>query len=154
MNKHFSEKLEKAGTVDFEKHPAQEGWAKVQGSVDPRFAAGLPFPVPQMLEFKAFRNSGNFFQQFSRDFPGIFLGNARADPRNSHSLLEFSEFCEQTGRKAPAMLACNQKRSGDPNPQYFSKVLPYKWGACCRTNGRRTAVQMGGVLQGIPLFEA
>ena len=40
-----------------------------------------------------------------------------------------------------------QKRSGDPNPQYFSKstavqmggVLPYKWGAYCRTNGRRIA---------------
>ena len=36
---------------------------------------------------------------------------------------------------------------GDPNPQYFSKstavqmggVLPYKWGAYCRTNGRRIA---------------
>ena len=40
-----------------------------------------------------------------------------------------------------------QKRSGDPNPQYFAKstavqmggVLPYKWGAYCRTNGRRIA---------------
>ena len=48
----------------------------------------------------------------------------------------------------------SQKRSGDPNPQYFTKVLPYKWGAYCRTNGRRTAVQMGGVLQGCPFFEA
>ena len=36
----------------------------------------------------------------------------------------------------------------------FPKVLPYKWGACCRRNGRRTAVQMGGVLQGVPFFEA
>ena len=41
----------------------------------------------------------------------------------------------------------NQKRSGDPNPQYFSKstavqmggVLPYKWEAYCSTNGRRIA---------------
>ena len=40
-----------------------------------------------------------------------------------------------------------QKRSGDPNPPYFSKsiavqmggVLPYKWEAYCSTNGRRTA---------------
>ena len=48
----------------------------------------------------------------------------------------------------------NQKRSGDPNPQYFPKVLRYKWGAYCRTNGRRTAVQMGGVLWGFPFFEA
>ena len=40
-----------------------------------------------------------------------------------------------------------QKRSGDPNAQYFSKstavqmggVLPYKWEADCSTNGRRIA---------------
>ena len=40
-----------------------------------------------------------------------------------------------------------QKRSCDPNPQYFSKstavqmggVLPYKWEAYCSTNGRRIA---------------
>ena len=46
--------------------------------------------------------------------------------------------CEQTSI---------QKRSGDPNPQYFSKstavemggVLPYKWEAHCSTNGRRIA---------------
>ena len=41
----------------------------------------------------------------------------------------------------------DQKRSGDPNPQHFSKstavqmvgVLTYKWEAYCRTNGRRIA---------------
>ena len=49
------------------------------------------FPVPQILEFIAFRDSGKFFQQFSRDFPGVFLENPRTDPGNSHSLLEFSE---------------------------------------------------------------
>ena len=40
-----------------------------------------------------------------------------------------------------------QKRSGNPNPQYYSKsttvqmggVLPYKWEAYCSTNGRRIA---------------
>ena len=26
-----------------------------------------------------------------------------------------------------------------PTPSIFPKVLPYKWGAYCRTNGRRTA---------------
>ena len=40
-----------------------------------------------------------------------------------------------------------------PTPSTFSKVLPYKWEAYCRTNGRRTAVQMGGVLLGFPLFK-
>ena len=29
-------------------------------------------------------------------------------------------------------------------------ALPYKWEAYCRTNGRRTAVQMGGILLGFP----
>ena len=60
------------------------------GSVDPRFPAGLPFPVPEIREFVAFRDSGKFFQQFSRDFHGVFLENPRTDPGNSHSLLEFS----------------------------------------------------------------
>ena len=59
--------------------------------MDPRFPAGWPFPVPQILEFIAFRDSGKNFQQFSRDFIGVFLENPRTDPGNSHSLLEFSE---------------------------------------------------------------
>ena len=41
-----------------------------------------------------------------------------------------------------------------PTPNTFSKVLPYKWEAYCRTNRRRTAVQMGGVLLGFPFFKA
>ena len=36
-------------------------------------------------------DSGKIFQQFSRNFPGTFLQNSCTDPRNSHSLLEFSE---------------------------------------------------------------
>ena len=47
-----------------------------------------------------------------------------------------------------------EKRSGDPNPQYFSKSIAVQMGAYCRTNGGRTAVQMGGVLQDFPFFEA
>ena len=54
-------------------------------------------------------------------------------------------------RFRPSKLLSNQNLSGDPNPQYF---LAYKWEANCRTNGRRTAVQMGGVLLGFPFFEA
>ena len=69
-------------------------WGQGPGSVDPRFPAGLPFPVPEILEFVACRDSGKFFQQFSRSFPGTFLQNSCTDPGNSHSLLEFSEsFC-------------------------------------------------------------
>ena len=46
-----------------------EGSDKVLGSVDPRFAAGLPFLVPEIPEFKAFRDSGRIFQQFSSGTP-------------------------------------------------------------------------------------
>ena len=59
--KHLSEKLEKAGTVDFKKHPWGQGPPKVPG----RFA----FPVPVILEFVAFRDSGKFFQEFSSRTP-------------------------------------------------------------------------------------
>ena len=58
-------------------------WGQGPGSVDPRFPAGLPFPVPQIPEFVAFGDSGKIFQQFSSRTP--------QGPRNSHSLLEFSE---------------------------------------------------------------
>ena len=40
-----------------------------------------------------------------------------------------------------------------PTPSAFSKVLLYKWEAYCCTNGRRTAVQMGGVLLGFLLVQ-
>ena len=33
-------------------------WGQGPGSVDPRFPAGLPFPVSEILEFVAFRDSG------------------------------------------------------------------------------------------------
>ena len=66
-------------------------WGQGPSSVDPTFPAGLPFPMPEILEFVAFRDSGTIFQQFSRDFPGVFPENPRTDPGNSRSLLEFSE---------------------------------------------------------------
>ena len=51
------------------------------------FATGSSFPVPQILEFKAFHDS----ETFSSNFPGTFLQNFREDPGNSHSLLELSD---------------------------------------------------------------
>ena len=66
-------------------------WGQGSGSVDPKFAASLPFPVPEIPEFVAFRDSGKIFQRFSRHFPGVFLGKPRTDPGNSHSLIEFSD---------------------------------------------------------------
>ena len=35
----------------FRRTPRTEARHKVQGSVEPMFAAGLPFPVPEILEF-------------------------------------------------------------------------------------------------------
>ena len=55
-------------------------WGQGPGSVNPRFPAGLPFLVPEILEFVAFCDLGKFFQQFSRDFPGVFPENPRTDP--------------------------------------------------------------------------
>ena len=50
------------------KHPARRS-GQGPGSVDPRFLAGFPFPVPEMLEFVACRDSGIIFQQFSPQTP-------------------------------------------------------------------------------------
>ena len=36
----------------------------------------------------------------------------------------------------------------------FPKVWRYKWEAYCDTDGRRTAIQMGGVLKYFPLLRA
>ena len=88
---HFSfpifRKTREGWNCRFFKTSRTEGWGQGLGSVDPRFPAGWPFPVPQILEFIAFRDSGKIFQQFSRDFPEIFLQkNPRTDPGNSHSL--------------------------------------------------------------------
>ena len=79
-------------------------WGQSLGRVDPRFPAGLPFPVPEILEFLAFRDPGKIFQQFSRDFPGVFPENPRTDPGNSHSLLEFSELSTVTRK---LLLGCH-----------------------------------------------
>ena len=60
--------------------------------MDPRFpAAGGLSRCPKSQNLQHFAIREKFFQQFSRDFPGVFLENPRTDPGNSHSLLEFSE---------------------------------------------------------------
>ena len=49
---------EKAGTVDFEKHPARKVGTRSR-----------PVWTPETLEFIAFRDSGKIFQHFSRNSP-------------------------------------------------------------------------------------
>ena len=43
-----SEQLQKAELL--QQNPAQRGWVKVQGSVDPRFTAGLSSQCPEILD--------------------------------------------------------------------------------------------------------
>ena len=100
-------------------------WGQGPGSVDPRFPAGLPFPVPENLEFVAFRDSGKYFQQFSRDFPGVFLENPRTHPGNSHSLLEFSDISAYSG--CPQNMCLGERlrgnRSRGNRPERFREFL-------------------------------
>ena len=76
--------LDKAGTVDFKNTPHGRG-GPGPDSVDPRFPADLPFPVPKSQNCSVSR-FGNDFPAIFPDFPGVFLGNAGSDPENSYSL--------------------------------------------------------------------
>ena len=78
-----SEKLEKPVTVD-QKTPPAQCLGKVQG-VDLKFAAGLPFPVPAIIEFKAF---GLFCGLW--DFAGVVLRLPR-----SFKKIAFAEFLSE-----------------------------------------------------------
>ena len=70
--------VKKVVTVYSKEPPRTEGADKVRGILNPRLVAGLPFPVSELLEFKACHDSGNIFSQvLSRDSPGIILANPR-----------------------------------------------------------------------------
>ena len=58
-----------------------EGRHKVLGSVWTQCFRGLPFPVPEILEFKAFRDSGRVSSNFPRVFPEL----SSSTPAKSHS---------------------------------------------------------------------
>ena len=91
----------------FQKTPPQAVSSQV-------FRAGLPFPVPEILEFVAFRDSGKLFQQFSRDFPGVFFENPRTTKNNSQGV----------GKKKPytALFQCRtflcRKKWGPPRKDF------------------------------------
>ena len=88
----YSEKLEKAGTVDFKKHPARKVGTRSR-QCGPKVPGRFAFPGarnPGICSISRFGN--NFpaiFPEFSRDFPAELPQR----PRNSHSLLEFSDLC-------------------------------------------------------------
>ena len=82
--------LEKAGPVDFKKHPARKVGTRSQ-QCGPKVPGRFALPGARNPGIRSISQFGKIFQQFSRDFPGVFLGNPQTDPGNSHSLLEFSE---------------------------------------------------------------
>ena len=51
-------------------------------------------PNPGIYSISRFEKN---FQQFSRDFPAVFLENPQTDPGDSHSLLEFSDQSSSKG---------------------------------------------------------
>ena len=86
-------KRKKAGTVDFKNHPSRKDpgrWGQGPGSVDLRFPAGLP--LPEILEFVAFRDLGKMFQQCCRDTPGVFSGTPEQTPETATAFSSFLNF--------------------------------------------------------------
>ena len=64
-----TDKLEKALTVYFKKPPRTKGGDSVQASVNPRFVAGLRFPVPA-IGLNSMRDPGRVPEYFP-GYPGI-----------------------------------------------------------------------------------
>ena len=64
-----------------------EGGHKPQGSVGPM--SGLPFPVPGILEFAAFRDPGKFFCSFPGIFPELSSGTPEKTPETATALPRF-----------------------------------------------------------------
>ena len=85
-----SEKLQKAGTVDFKKTPRTEGWDKVSG-VSTQGSRGLPFLVPEILEFLAFRDSEKKKKSsnFPRTFPEFSSGTPERIPQTATAFSSF-----------------------------------------------------------------
>ena len=86
--------------LSISKNTPHRRWGQGPGGVDPRFPAGLPFPVPEILEFAAFRDSGKIFQQFSRDFPGVVLGNPEQTPETATAFSSFLIYSPKAPRNA------------------------------------------------------
>ena len=73
------------------KHPVQKVWTRSRVVSTQGVCGRFALPACPSPGFKASRDSGKLFQQFSRDFPGIFLRIPRTDPGNSHGLLDFPD---------------------------------------------------------------
>ena len=85
--------IEKAGTVHFKKHPAQKVRTRSR-QCWPKVPAGWPFPVPEIPEFVAFRDSGKISSNFSgtsRSFPQEPPNRPRKQPQPSRVFWLFQQ---------------------------------------------------------------
>ena len=57
----FFQKSSRRLELSISKNTPHGRWGQGPGNVGPRFPAGLPFPLPEILEFVAFRDSGKNF---------------------------------------------------------------------------------------------
>ena len=83
----FLRKTQEGCNCRFQTTACAEGGDKVQGSVEPRFPAGLPFLVPEIEECIAFCNSGNFSSNFPRTSPEFSLGTPEKNPETATALV-------------------------------------------------------------------
>ena len=77
--------------LSISKNTPPERWGQGPGQCGPKVPCRFAFPSGRNPRIVAFHDSGKIFQQFPHNFPRTFLQNSRKDPRNSHSLLEYSE---------------------------------------------------------------
>ena len=101
-------------TVDFEKHPGTRSravWTQCLWRV-------CLSRCPKSWNLKHFPIQ----EEFSSSFPGTFLQNSCKDPRNSHSLLEFSELrtrYENSASNPEATRTCKTQQN------FLQKGRPY-----------------------------
>ena len=93
------------------RHPARKVGTRSGQCRPQRLAAGLPFPVPKILELVAFRDSGKVFSSnFPRTFPEFSPGTPEQTPKTATALCEFSE--QRGPSKFAAMEICRENANG------------------------------------------
>ena len=88
--------------------------------MDPRFLAGLPFPVPEVLEFVAFRDSEKIVQQFSQNFPELSCRTPAKTPETATAFSSFLIVCSKE-----SMIFCPVFDALDPDGEVSSDFLSF-----------------------------
>ena len=90
------EKLEKAGTVDFKKHPARQVGTRSR-QCGPKVPGRFAFPGARNPRICSISRFGKFF---SSNFPAIFLEfSSRTPEQTPETATAFSSFLSREGRK-------------------------------------------------------